>query len=126
MCTRWLSKLFIVQRHCAFLWLHENFSHCILDRGRDSSSVLKIADFGVSKSLQLNPMRTCCGSPDYIAPEIITQKDGYDGKLADLWVRIFGVCVCHAHSLTFCPAASGTPVKLPVCITIVRTCCTHE
>jgi serine/threonine protein kinase len=73
----------------AFLWLRGNFFNCILDRGRDSSSVLKIADFGVSKELHLNPMRTCCGSPDYIAPEIITQKEGYDGKLADLWVRIF-------------------------------------
>ncbi len=30
--------------------------------------VLKIADFGVSKKLKFNPMKTCCGSPDYIAP----------------------------------------------------------
>ena len=34
--------------------------------------VLKIADFGVSKDLNANPMHTCCGSPDYIAPEVIT------------------------------------------------------
>jgi hypothetical protein len=47
--------------------------------------VLKIADFGVTKETQFNPMRTCCGSPDYIAPEIIEDKKGYDGKLADLW-----------------------------------------
>jgi serine/threonine protein kinase len=30
--------------------------------------VLKIADFGVSKEIKFNPMKTCCGSPDYIAP----------------------------------------------------------
>jgi serine/threonine protein kinase len=30
--------------------------------------LLKIADFGVSKQLKFNPMMTCCGSPDYIAP----------------------------------------------------------
>ena len=50
-----------------------------------SDKVLKIADFGVTKDLKHNPMRTCCGSPDYIAPEIITEKGGYDGRLADLW-----------------------------------------
>ena len=43
--------------------------------------ILKIADFGVSKELTFNPMKTCCGSPDYIAPEILMEKAGYDGKL---------------------------------------------
>jgi serine/threonine protein kinase len=71
---------------------------------RDSSSVLKIADFGVSKELHFNPMRTCCGSPDYIAPEIITQKEGYDGKLADLWVRIFAeALICPPLCTRHCP-----------------------
>ena len=37
---------------------------------------LKIADFVVTKSLEFNPMKTCCGSPDYIAPEILTDKAG--------------------------------------------------
>jgi hypothetical protein len=50
-----------------------------------TDGVLKIADFGVTKDLKLNPMKTCCGSPDYIAPEIITDKRGYDGRLADIW-----------------------------------------
>jgi len=50
-----------------------------------SDGVLKIADFGVTKDIKFNPMRTCCGSPDYIAPEIITDKNGYDGLLTDIW-----------------------------------------
>ncbi len=36
--------------------------------------VLKIADFGVSKQLKFNPMKTCCGSPDYIAPGTTTKS----------------------------------------------------
>lgn len=47
--------------------------------------ILKIADFGVSKELSLNPMKTCCGSPDYIAPEILMDKSGYNGMIADIW-----------------------------------------
>ena len=50
-----------------------------------TDGVLKIADFGVTKDLKFNPMRTCCGSPDYIAPEIIKDQNGYNGRLADLW-----------------------------------------
>jgi serine/threonine protein kinase len=46
--------------------------------------ILKIADFGVSKELTFNPMKTCCGSPDYIAPEILMEKAGYDGKLVSI------------------------------------------
>lgn len=61
-----------------------------------SDGLLKIADFGVTKSLEFNPMRTCCGSPDYIAPEIIQQVAGYDGRLADLWSSgvIFYAMMC--------------------------------
>ena len=50
-----------------------------------TDGLLKIADFGVTKSLEFNPMKTCCGSPDYIAPELITSQRGYDGRLADIW-----------------------------------------
>eukprot|EP01001_Neometanema_parovale_P004071 NODE_1557_length_1686_cov_36.751759_g1479_i0.p1 GENE.NODE_1557_length_1686_cov_36.751759_g1479_i0~~NODE_1557_length_1686_cov_36.751759_g1479_i0.p1 ORF type:complete len:470 (+),score=90.00 NODE_1557_length_1686_cov_36.751759_g1479_i0:159-1568(+) len=55
--------------------------------------VLKVSDFGLSafqttsdsgnvhKSMEL---QTCCGSPKYIAPEIIS-GGGYNGFLADVW-----------------------------------------
>ncbi|OIW18905.1 hypothetical protein TanjilG_25348 [Lupinus angustifolius] len=50
----------------------------------DESSVLKIADFGFARSLQPRGLaETLCGSPLYMAPEIM-QLQKYDAK-ADLW-----------------------------------------
>ncbi|XP_016534658.1 serine/threonine-protein kinase ULK1a isoform X2 [Poecilia formosa] len=55
--------------------------------GRKSSSIntsIKIADFGFARHLQLNTMAaTLCGSPMYMAPEVIMSQN-YDAK-ADLW-----------------------------------------
>ncbi|XP_061586723.1 serine/threonine-protein kinase ULK1-like [Cololabis saira] len=55
--------------------------------GRRSSSIntsIKIADFGFARHLQTNTMAaTLCGSPMYMAPEVIMSKN-YDAK-ADLW-----------------------------------------
>ncbi|KAH7416127.1 hypothetical protein KP509_14G076800 [Ceratopteris richardii] len=50
----------------------------------DANAVLKIADFGFARSLQPQGMaETLCGSPLYMAPEILSSKK-YDAK-ADLW-----------------------------------------
>ncbi|KAJ7522008.1 hypothetical protein O6H91_19G078500 [Diphasiastrum complanatum] len=50
----------------------------------NESAVLKIADFGFARSLQPQGMaETLCGSPLYMAPEIL-QSQKYDAK-ADLW-----------------------------------------
>ncbi|KAL2502960.1 Protein kinase superfamily protein [Forsythia ovata] len=50
----------------------------------DENSVLKIADFGFARSLQPRGLaETLCGSPLYMAPEIM-QLQKYDAK-ADLW-----------------------------------------
>ncbi|KAJ0582581.1 putative protein kinase Group-Pl-3 family [Helianthus annuus] len=50
----------------------------------DDNSTLKIADFGFARSLQpRNLAETLCGSPLYMAPEIM-QLHKYDAK-ADLW-----------------------------------------
>ncbi|CAN9513486.1 unnamed protein product [Ophioblennius macclurei] len=55
--------------------------------GRRSSSnntSIKIADFGFARHLQTNTMAaTLCGSPMYMAPEVIMSQN-YDAK-ADLW-----------------------------------------
>ncbi|KAJ0028298.1 hypothetical protein Pint_35323 [Pistacia integerrima] len=50
----------------------------------ESNAVLKIADFGFARSLQPRGLaETLCGSPLYMAPEIM-QLQKYDAK-ADLW-----------------------------------------
>jgi len=47
--------------------------------------MVKIADFGVSKQVRTGEiMREQCGTPAYIAPEIIRDR-GYSGFKADLW-----------------------------------------
>lgn len=53
---------------------------------RDSvgCSNLKIADFGLAVELDLeNPETMCCGSPGYVAPEVLNKK-GY-GLKADIF-----------------------------------------
>ncbi|CAN6465564.1 unnamed protein product [Victoria cruziana] len=54
----------------------------------DSDGVLKVSDFGLSalsQQVQENGLLyTTCGTPNYVAPEVINDK-GYDGSKADLW-----------------------------------------
>ncbi|XP_052023664.1 serine/threonine-protein kinase ULK1 isoform X2 [Apodemus sylvaticus] len=53
-------------------------------RANPSNIRVKIADFGFARYLQSNMMAaTLCGSPMYMAPEVIMSQH-YDGK-ADLW-----------------------------------------
>ena len=42
---------------------------------------IKIADFGLAKKAAESAMDTICGTPQYVAPEVIQ-------------VRTLGVCVC--------------------------------
>ena len=55
----------------------------LLCSGTDPTDI-RIADFGLSKVFNdKTMMRTCCGSPEYVAPEILLCMD-YD-KAVDLW-----------------------------------------
>ncbi|CAJ1857379.1 unnamed protein product [Sphenostylis stenocarpa] len=54
----------------------------------DENGVLKIADFGLSAFVeshrQDNMLHTVCGTPAYVAPEVVCRK-GYDGAKSDVW-----------------------------------------
>jgi serine/threonine protein kinase len=58
----------------------------------DANGKIKICDFGVSKqvSSETEKMTEQCGTPAYIAPEILRDK-GYEGFKADVWSA--GVCL---------------------------------
>jgi serine/threonine protein kinase len=60
----------------------ENF--VLVDEGDDTS--IKLVDFGFAKKVtRLNCLKTLCGTPQYVAPEIISNKgQGYDFK-CDIW-----------------------------------------
>ncbi|KAF2074480.1 hypothetical protein CYY_004225 [Polysphondylium violaceum] len=51
------------------------------------SYCIKISDFGLSRALDEGTfMKTMCGTPQYVAPEVLTkgEREGY-GKSVDLW-----------------------------------------
>lgn len=54
----------------------------------DENGNLKVSDFGLSAVTQQlrqdGLLHTTCGTPAYVAPEVITRK-GYDGSKADIW-----------------------------------------
>ncbi|WOL06853.1 hypothetical protein Cni_G15587 [Canna indica] len=54
----------------------------------DENENLKISDFGLSalaeSKRQDGLLHTTCGTPAYVAPEVISRK-GYDGAKADIW-----------------------------------------
>ncbi|KAL0904400.1 hypothetical protein M5K25_026504 [Dendrobium thyrsiflorum] len=54
----------------------------------DANGKIKISDFGLSALSQHlgndGLLHTTCGSPNYIAPEVIANR-GYDGAMSDIW-----------------------------------------
>ena len=45
---------------------------------------IKVADFGLSKMFVAEDLTSQCGSPTYVAPEVLMSKKPYD-KAVDMW-----------------------------------------
>ncbi|XP_074140691.1 serine/threonine-protein kinase DCLK3 [Sminthopsis crassicaudata] len=54
----------------------------LVQRNADRSTTLKLTDFGLAKHV-VKPIFTVCGTPTYVAPEILSEK-GY-GLEVDMW-----------------------------------------
>ncbi|KAL6069422.1 hypothetical protein STEG23_027930 [Scotinomys teguina] len=54
----------------------------LVQQNEDKSTTLKLADFGLAKHV-VRPIFTVCGTPTYVAPEILSEK-GY-GLEVDMW-----------------------------------------
>jgi 5'-AMP-activated protein kinase catalytic alpha subunit len=50
----------------------------------DGQGNLKISDFGLSNVQKGGMMQTLCGTPSYVAPEVLREQ-GYNGCIADIW-----------------------------------------
>lgn len=55
----------------------------LLYYNQDDDSKIMISDFGLSKSEDSGIMATACGTPGYVAPEVLQQKPY--GKAVDVW-----------------------------------------
>jgi serine/threonine protein kinase len=57
----------------------------ILYSDHSQEAHIKVADFGLARVVSANDvMKTACGTPGYVAPEILQNK-GYDSPAVDLW-----------------------------------------
>jgi len=55
----------------------------LLSAGDEEDEIVKIADFGFSKNFGEEKLMTSCGSPGYVAPEVLT-SESYDNGV-DMW-----------------------------------------
>ncbi|KAG6436343.1 hypothetical protein SASPL_101239 [Salvia splendens] len=51
----------------------------------DVSGSVKLADFGLAKATKLNDIKSCKGTPYWMAPEVVNRKNHGYGRAADIW-----------------------------------------
>ena len=70
---------------CYFIFLTSwwRWSWSCLCFSADPDSKIMISDFGLSKMEESGVMATACGTPGYVAPEVLAQKPY--GKAVDVW-----------------------------------------
>ncbi|KAI7737730.1 hypothetical protein M8C21_029629 [Ambrosia artemisiifolia] len=51
----------------------------------DANGSVKLADFGLAKATKLNDIKSCKGTPYWMAPEVVSRKTNGYGLAADIW-----------------------------------------
>ncbi|KAK9929454.1 hypothetical protein M0R45_026553 [Rubus argutus] len=51
----------------------------------DASGSVKLADFGLAKAAKLNDVKSCKGTPYWMAPEVVNRRNRGYGLAADIW-----------------------------------------
>ncbi|KAL0412723.1 UNVERIFIED_CONTAM: Mitogen-activated protein kinase kinase kinase [Sesamum radiatum] len=51
----------------------------------DVSGSVKLADFGLAKATKLNDIKSCKGTPYWMAPEVVNRRNHGYGHAADIW-----------------------------------------
>eukprot|EP01061_Rhynchopus_euleeides_P016189 TRINITY_DN273_c2_g2_i1.p2 TRINITY_DN273_c2_g2~~TRINITY_DN273_c2_g2_i1.p2 ORF type:complete len:563 (+),score=293.72 TRINITY_DN273_c2_g2_i1:58-1746(+) len=96
--TEKLARTYFQQLVCGIHYVH---SQGVVHRDLKPENIMvthedvcKITDFGLSNVQNTDTMgqvpqnlnmQTCCGTPYYVAPEVVTRKTGYSGFTADVW-----------------------------------------
>ncbi|XP_022958034.1 mitogen-activated protein kinase kinase kinase 1-like [Cucurbita moschata] len=74
---------------CGLKYLHEqNVVHRDIKCANilvDVSGSVKLADFGLAKATKLNDVKSCKGTPFWMAPEVVNRKGQGYGLPADIW-----------------------------------------
>ncbi|KAL4513142.1 hypothetical protein ABPG72_017827 [Tetrahymena utriculariae] len=88
--TEYETQIYVMQIVNALKYLHQNkIIHRDLKLGNlflGDNMTLKIGDFGLATKMEYEgeKKKTVCGTPNYIAPEILEGKDGHSYEV-DMW-----------------------------------------
>ncbi|XP_055693860.1 ovarian-specific serine/threonine-protein kinase Lok [Lutzomyia longipalpis] len=91
--TEEISRLYFLQTCYAVEYLHRNkITHRdlkpdnILLASNEMVTLVKVTDFGLSKFVQTDSvMKTMCGTPQYVAPEVLKPHTGAYTEKVDIW-----------------------------------------